>query len=299
MTAAPPRSAAISARAYTTLVALALALAVAVAVALVPAFVLVPRAWAARMSDGGFTDERALGESLPGPFVDYWNSGDREFPPDLARLVDYWFHYHVAKAVIAALLLIVLVALGSGLWKVFLRAGGLGAGSRAALASAGVLVTTLALFSLAALMANIQGAVAPFSSLLPMLPLDAPEGELAAALDQIKQGLAENPNPNVSPNANDRTTPALQEMISDFSRYHAVIAVAAAIVGAVLVGVSVVLWKRFARTGASDRRTRRVLGSFGVLSALLSPAMIVVAVANAITTADSTPALLGFFEGGW
>lgn len=285
MTAAPVPSSATSARAYLTLVALA--------AALVPAFVLAPRGWAALMSDGGFTDERALGESLPGPFVDYWNSGDRAFPPDLARLVDQWFHYHVAKAVIAALLLIVLVALGLRLWKTFLRAGGVGAGSRAALASAGVLVTVLALVSLAALMANIQGATAPFSALLPMLPLDAPEGELAHALGQIEQGLAANPNPS------DRTSPALQEMIGDFSRYHAVIAVAAAIVGAVLVWTSVVLWKRFAATGASDRRTRRVLGSYGVLSALLSPAVIIVAVANTLTTVDSAPALLGFFEGGW
>ncbi|MFC8073957.1 hypothetical protein ACFUN8_00285 [Streptomyces sp. NPDC057307] len=293
MTAAPPPSAATSARAYLTLVALA--------AALVPAFVLAPRGWAARMSGGGFTDERALGESLPGPFVDYWNSGDRAFPPDLAHLVDQWFHYHVAKAVIAALLLIVLVALGLRLWQTFLRAGGLGAGSRAALASAGVLVTALALFSSAALMANIQGATAPFSSLLPMLPLDAPEGELAHALGQIEQGLAANPNanPNANAGASVRTSPALQEMISDFSRYHAVIAVAAAIVGAVLVRMTVVLWKRFAGTGASERRTRRVLASYGVLSALLSPAVIVVAVANTLTTMDSAPALLAFLEGGW
>src|SRR6185295_15066159 len=105
----------------------------------------------------------------------------------LERVVDYWFRYHVAKAVIATILLIVLVALGVLLWKAFLRAGGLGAGRRVALASAGVLVTMLAVFSLAMVMANIQGAVAPFASLLPMLTDGPTDGELAGTLDQVTQ----------------------------------------------------------------------------------------------------------------
>jgi hypothetical protein len=71
-----------------------------------------------------------------------------------------------AKAVIAAILLIVLGVL---LWKAFLSAAGLGAGKRSALASAGVLVMMPALFSLVVVMANVQGAAAPFASLLPML----------------------------------------------------------------------------------------------------------------------------------
>ena len=75
----------------------------------------------------------------------------------------------MVKAVTAALLLIVLIALGVLLWKAFLRADGVGVGKRTAHASAGALVTMLALFSLAIAMANIQGAAAPFASLLPML----------------------------------------------------------------------------------------------------------------------------------
>lgn len=248
------------------------------------------------LGDGAPIDERHLGESLPGSFVDYWESGDRNFPPGLARLVDYWSHYHVAKAVIAALLLFVLGALGVLLWKAFLRAGGLGAKSRTALASAGILVTTLALFSLAAVMANIQGAIAPFSSLLPMLPVGAPEGELTGTLEEIRRHLADHPH------AGERTPPALQLMVDDFSRYHAVIAVAAAIVGVVLVAVSVASWKRSTRTGragVADRRTRRVLRTFAGVSALLSLVLVVIAVANTATTADPVPALLGFFEGDW
>ncbi|MEU4777283.1 hypothetical protein [Micromonospora sp. NPDC023633] len=266
---------------------------VALAVALVAAFVVAPRTLAASGPDGGFVDKRDLTEALREAFVDYWSSGDRDFSPGLEGVVDYWFRYHVAKAVIAAILLIVLAALGVLLWKAFLRAGGLGAERRAALASAGVLVTMLAVFTSATVMANVQGAVAPFASLLPMLAVGETDGELADTLDQVRQRLAD------SLSGGDQAPPALEVMISDFSRYHVAMAVVAAIVAVVLIGMSVVLWKRFARTGSSDRRTRRVLGSFGVLSALLSLVVIVVVVANTTTAADPAPALLAFFEGGW
>jgi hypothetical protein len=282
---APSRSAGISGRALATHVTLG--------VVLVAAFVVAPRTLAASWSGGGFDDERDLTQALREAFVEYWRSGDRDFSPGLQRVVDYWFRYHVAKAVIAAMLLIVLVALGVLLWKAFLRAGGLGAGRRAALASAGILVTMLALFSLAAVMANVQGAVAPFASLLPMLAVGATDGELADTLDQVRRRLAD------SQSADGRNPPALEVMISDFSRYHVALAVVAAIVAVVLIGVGVVLLKRFARTGSSDRRTRRVLGSFGVLSALVSLVVIVVVVANTTTAADPAPALSAFFDGGW
>ncbi|MGW3247287.1 hypothetical protein [Streptomyces sp. NPDC001070] len=261
--------------------------------ALVPAFVFAPGPLAAGMSGGGFGDQRHLIDSLSASFVGYWKSGDRNFSSGLQRVVDYWLHYHVVKAVIAATLLAVLTTLGVLLWKAFLRAGGLGAGRRAALATAGVVVTALALVSLAAVMATVQGAIAPFSSLLSMLPMHASHGELADTLDQVRQHLADYPN------AGDRTPPAIEVMVSDFSLYHAVTAVTATMVAVVLIGMSVVSWRRFARTGASDRRNRRVFRSFGLLWALLSLPFIVLAVANVSVAADPAPALLAFFKGGW
>ncbi|MFJ2497662.1 hypothetical protein [Streptomyces sp. NPDC087539] len=281
----PAHSAGVSGRVCAVLVALA--------AFLVLAFVIAPRPWAASMSDGGFGDQRKLVDRLSAAFVDYWDSGDRDISPDLKKIMDYWLQYHVAKAVVAALLLLVLIALGVHLWKSFLRADGLGAGSRAALASAGGVVTALALFSSAAVMANIQGATAPLSSLLSMLPIRTPHGELAAVLDQVRQYLADYPS------AGGRTPAAVEVMVSDFSRYHAVIAVAATTVAVVLTGLSVASWRKSARTAASDRRRRRVFRWFGLLSALLSLAVAVVAVANTATTADPAPALLGFFRGGW
>jgi hypothetical protein len=287
--AAPSRSAGISGRALAMLVALAAALIAA----LIAAFVVAPRTLAASRPDDDLVDRRNLIEALREAFVEYWSSGDRDLSPGLERVVDYWFRYHVAKAVIAAILLIVLVALGVLAWKAFLRAGGLGAGRRAVLVSAGVLVTVLALCSSATVMANVQGAIAPFASLLPMLTAGESDGELADTLDQVRQRLAD------SLSAGDQAPPALKVMISDFSRYHVALAVIAVIVAVVLIGMSVVSWMRFARTGSSDRRTRRVSGSFGVLSALSSLLVIVVGVANTTTAADPAPALLAFLDGGW
>ncbi|WP_449060968.1 hypothetical protein [Planomonospora algeriensis] len=282
---APSRSAGVPGRLLAVLAALAAALAAA--------FVVAPSTLAASGQDGGLADRRVLVAALREAFVGYWGSGGPDLPPDLRSVVDHWFRYHVAKGVIAAILLIVLVALGVLLWKAFLRAGGHGAARSAALASAGVLTTMLGLFSLLAVMANVQGAVAPLSSLLPMLTAGETGGALAGTLDQVRRRLAG------SLDGGDPIPPALEVMISDFSRYHAVLAGVAVVTAVVLIGMSVASWQRFARTDPSDRRARRVLGSFGVLSALLSPAVIVIGAANTASAADSAPALLAFFEGGW
>ncbi|MGV9317224.1 hypothetical protein ACWDR0_34385 [Streptomyces sp. NPDC003691] len=282
--AAPWRSAPVPGRAVAVLTALAVALATA--------FVLAPRRLAAGGTGNTLSDRDDLVGAVREAFVGYWASGDRKFTPELETVVDYWFRYHVAKAVIAALLTIVLVALGVLLWRAFGKAGGLGAGTMA-LAASGALVTVLALFSLAVVMANVQGAVAPFASLLPMLGVTSADGELGAALDRIREQLAGRAG------AGDRTPPAVEVMISDFDRYHVAMAVLASAVAVALVTVGVLLWKRFTGTERSDRRARRVLASFAVLSVLLALVAVVVAVANAGTAADPAPALLAFLNGGW
>lgn len=268
-----------------------LAVLVALTVALIGAFVVAPRTLAAGGSGGGFADERSLAVAVRAGFVEYWNSGDRGLSPGLERVVEYWFRYHAAKAGIAALLLIVLVALGVLLWKGFLRADGSGKGRRAALGSGGVLSTVFAVLALAMVMANVQGAIAPFASLLPMVTDGASGGVLTGTLDQVKQQLTSR--------AGGQSRPALDVIISDFARYHVALAGIAAIVAVAFIAMSVLIWTRYARTESSDRRTRRVLGRFGAFSALMSLAVIAVAVANTTTAADPVPALLAFFDGGW
>ncbi|KOG11809.1 MULTISPECIES: hypothetical protein [Streptomyces] len=288
--AAPWRSADVSRRTVAALCFLA--------VALVAAFVLLPRTLAATGSGGGAVDRRGLARAFREAFVAYWSSGARDHSPGMAGVVDYWFRYHVTKAVIAALLLATLAVLAVLLWKAFpaasRQAGGLGAGRRVALGSAGVLVTGLAVFSAAMVMANVQGAVAPFASLFPMLPTGASaEGPLADALVEVRRGLADPAPPG------GRTPPALGVMIDDFARYHVAMAVAAGIVAVVLLGMSAVAWRRLRGTTAADRPARRVRASFAVLWASSSLIATVVAVANTSTAADPAPALLAFFEGSW
>ncbi|MGW2480690.1 hypothetical protein ACWCWQ_12820 [Streptomyces sp. NPDC001571] len=266
---------------------------VALTAGLVPAFVFAPGPLARNMSSSESVDQRHLIDLLSASFVGYWNSGEQSLTPDLEQIVDYWRCFHVVKAFMAATLLAVLIALGVLLWKAFVRARGLTARPGAPLATAATVVTALAMVSLAAVMANIQGALAPLSSLLTMLPQHPPHGALADTLGQVRQHLADYPN------ADGRTPPAVEVIVSDFSRYHVVIAVAALTVAVVITGLSVLSWRMSSRTEASDRRTRRIFRCFGLLSALVSLTFAVLAVANVSTVTEPAPALLGYFRGGW
>ncbi|WP_379038823.1 hypothetical protein [Paractinoplanes deccanensis] len=247
----------------------------AIAAALVVAFVVAPGPLAG-VGGTGYAGERQLSAALQESFVDYWRSGDRNLSPALREVVDYWFRYHVAKAVIAALLLAVLVVLGARLWSAFARAGR----GRAVLAAGAAVVTGLGLFAVVVVMANVQGAAAPFASLLPMLQDSPATGGLGQALEQIRQELG----------TAGQDRPALATMISDFALYHWALAAAGAVVLAASVIAAVAAWKS---------PTRRLPRSVGVLAAAWSLILAVVVAANISTAADPAPALLAFFQGGW
>jgi len=270
----------------------ALGALVALATALIVAFVLAPARLAANGRSRDLVDHRHLVEAVHGAFVQYWRSGDRAFTPDLARITDYWLRYHVVKGAIAAALLIVLVALTVLVWKMFCRATGLGAVARTALASAGAFATMLALLALAAVMANIQGMKAPFASLLPMLTEGATDQNLATALGQATQQLAD------PARGGAQAPPALDAMTDAFSRYHVAMAVIAAVVAAALLGTSVLLWRTFARGEPMERRTRRVLASYAVLTALLTLGLVALMVGNIGAAGRSPQVLLDALRGG-
>ncbi len=251
------------------------------AVFLVPGVYFGPHLLADDGSQSGFSDQRALVGAVEEGFVRYWTAGSGDYSSGMGGVVEYWFRFHVAKALIALALLGVLAALGVVVWRAFLRSEGV---RRGGLAVAGVCVTGVGLLSLVVAAANVQGAVAPFTSALTMLPVGTRGGELAGTLDQVRTELAANP---------DTASPALAEMISDNARYHVSMAVIAGIVAVGLVAVSVVSWRRFTEVG--DRRTRRVLGAFGVLGTVLAPAVLVVGAANVTVAADSARGLTEFF----
>jgi len=249
---------------------------------LVPAVVLGPHLLAADGSQSGFGDQGTLVGAVKDGFVRYWAAGQADYSPELGSVVDYWFRFHVAKAAISAVLLAVLVALGTVVWRVFLRSEGV---RRAGLAVAGSAVGGAGLLSLLVVVANVQGAVAPFTSALTMLPTGAHSGSgvYGSTLDQVRTGL-ESP---------DSAPPALGVMIDDNVRYHVTMAAISGVMVAGFVVLSVVLWRRFA--GTADRRARRLLGVFGGLGVVFALAMLVVGVGNVTVAADSVRGLSDFF----
>ncbi|AJE41479.1 hypothetical protein [Streptomyces nodosus] len=256
----------------------------ALAGAVLVAFFLAPDALA-RSS----VDTANVSDSFRRGFVAYWGSGSEDFPTRLSATVDFWFRFHLVKAGVSALLLAVALALGVVLSR-YVRQRTSGRAGRLGLALSRALVGVLGLFALVALVANLQGAAAPFASLLPMLTSGgAPDGELTATLAQVRQQIAVYPE--------GRHSPALTVMISDFALYHWVLAGLAAVVALAMAGASVVSWRRL--TTSSDARSRRASAFGGVVSAVLAAVVLVIAYANTTNAADSPRALADFFAGGW
>ncbi|MEV8389089.1 MULTISPECIES: tat (twin-arginine translocation) pathway signal sequence [unclassified Streptomyces] len=251
--------------------------------ALLVAFFLAPNALA-RSS----VNTANVGDSFSRGFVAYWGSGSQDFPAQLETTVGFWFRFHLVKAGVSALLLVVSVALGVVLWRRF-RQQLSGRAGRVPFLLPGAPVGVLGLFALVALVANLQGAAAPFVSLLPMLTSDGADDELSATLAQVQQQLAVPPG--------GQHSPALTLMISEFATYHAVLAGMAALVALALAGASVVLWRRLKTS--SDVRARRAMKFGGTASALLAAIVLVIAFANTTNAVDSPQALANFFAGGW
>lgn len=256
------------------------------------AFVVAPGVLAGRTPGGGYSDEEALITGMRTSFVEYWRSGGRGYPAGLKRLVDYWVDYHIVKAAAAALLLAVLILLGTRLLKPLITPGHIAPGRGAVLAASAALAATAAFTSAVLAMVNVQDIVAPFASLISLLPVGTPGTQLSDTTGQVRHSLA------AYPRAGGQTPPALQAMVSNFALYHAALVALLAVLAAALIAMSITSWKRRARTAPSDRRIRRTLAVAGVLPALLVPPVLLVAVANLTTVMHPAPALLAFFNSG-
>ncbi|GAA4089620.1 hypothetical protein ACFFOS_13910 [Nocardioides kongjuensis] len=212
--------------------------------ALLAAVVLAPEA-VATLLVGDYAGVGALRDALPGAFADHWRLGEAAVSGELADAVGYWAAFHVVKAVLAGALLAVLVA---GLGRVRRGAGR---------------VALLALATLAAvvLVANVQGAVAPLSSLLSMLPTQANDLALASS-----------------------GTPAFAALVRDFSTYHLAMVVLAGAATLTTAWLAVRAGRRGRRAGA---------GAAAAAVVVLG----VVTLANVSTVAAPEPALVGFLRG--
>ncbi|RSS57342.1 tat (twin-arginine translocation) pathway signal sequence [Streptomyces sp. WAC01280] len=256
---------------------------IAVTAALLVAFFVVPNSLVHQGVDTG-----NLRAAFRSGMVGYWASGSEDFPRQLEAAVAFWFRFHLVKAGVSALLLAATVALGVVLRRQWRRAA-VDRPGRFLLVPPALLVTLLVPFALVGLVANIQGATAPFASLLPLLTNGGADGELTTTLAQIRQQLADYP---AGPHA-----PALTAMVSDLALYHAVLAAMAALVTGALAAIAVVQWRQHRAT--SDGRSRRAVKLGITASVLLSGVVFVVAFANTTTATHSAEALAGLFNGGW
>jgi hypothetical protein len=252
------------------------------AVALAATFVLLPNPVASLLSGQAYGDEQHLTASVTAAFVAWWDVGRRASTPELAHLVDYWRWYHVVKAVAALGLLVVLTVAATRCWKSFVRNDTRGT------AIGGTVLAGLAVVAFVLALANVQGACAPFSSLMSMLPVTSARGDLAVMVGQVRQQLAQGPGGG---------SEALARMVDDLARYHVVVAVICWCVAAgliVLVLRTVSRWRKYAR---ADRRARRLLVGPASASVLLAAGVVLIAVANTTAALDSPTAVLNFYRG--
>ena len=254
------------------------------AAVLTAAALLVPFPLAAASSAGGYPGPDALREGVTTGFVRFWAAGTGALGPELTAAVDFWARFHVVKAALAGALLGVLLVLVPRLWRASTEAAGR---RRWGLRSLMPVTASLLVLALLALVANVQGALAPLSSVLGVLPLGAPTAELAAPVSQAREAIV-----------TGSASPAAATLLDDFARYHAVMAGLGALVTVVLlVGTAAVLRRRF-RTPRADRAHRRALVTTGACLLVLAAFFAVVTLANAGTARHPAAALVGFLDGG-
>lgn len=256
-------------------------IAVVVAIAaLGAAFVWLP----ALLVGGATTSRSALHRSTADAVAVYWHAGRASWTDELRDLVGRWRSYHFVKAVIAGAAVVVLA-----------RAAARGrrrapAGSRPMLNAVGTTATAAsALVAVLLLMANVQGALAPFASLLSVLPTTTANRSFAPTLGEIRDALGQRA---ISGRAGP---PPLERMIDAFVGYHAVLA---ALAGALAVLAAAVVVRSLARR-------RQLAGAFGPTAgpsrialagcALLCVAAAVLCLANVSTALRPVPALRDAF----
>ena len=242
---------------------------------LVLGFVRLPVQLAALCSPITPRDQHGIIALLVPAVVASWGSSDAEPTADLLALEGYWMRFHLFKAAFAMAATVVIVLLGRALW----RAGHVW--GAALLAAPGLL-------GLVALLANLQGAVAPGPSLQSMLPLTR-DGSLGAVLLDVRADLARQGSGVVRSVRVDR-------LITDFALYHWVFA-ALSSVTAVVLAVALLRWRHTPAPSLADarsaRRARRVLLIGGALSSL---AWAVLCVANLSNALHPVSGLLGWLR---
>ena len=141
-------------------------------VALLVGVFLAPFRVASIWAGGDYGNVNELRDAVRSGFVDFWSAGQSAIGPAMSGPVDFWAKFHIVKAVLAAALLVSTLLLGSRIGRAYLRAASLP--RRLLLGVVGMADAAVAALALVILVANVQGAVAPLSSLLGLMPISSP-----------------------------------------------------------------------------------------------------------------------------
>mgnify|MGYP002363225469 FL=1 len=246
---------------------------------LVGAYFFLPGTVAAALSPAGITTG-VLAETLGAAFSQWWSGAAAPLTTDMRAVVSFWGMFHVTKAVVALALLIGLLLTGHQVWRAYARVNAPAA--RAAIALVGIAGAPIAAFVLLIVMANIQGALAPLSSVMGLLPMDGSVPEVAQVREQFAAGTI---------------SPVLETLIGDFRAYHLALVVIAAVAAVIVMTADVVLWTRWSRMPRQDVRLRRVTATIAAVLPTFAVLLLFIMVVNLSTVADTAPALAVFFGG--
>ena len=250
------------------------------------AFVVAPVWLAGGGHGGGFSGSAALSRSVGNEFIAFWRTSDQALPTGMNDLLQYWMRYHVAKAVLAGFLLIVLTVLATRLWGPGTDSS-VPASRRRVAGVVGATATAGGFGAALLLMANVQGAVAPLSSLLSLVPSSSDDPAVGQVQAQVVQQLR----------SGNTSRPALAHMVDDFGIYHAVLAASALVLVCVTAVVGVVVGRSYMGTARSDRAVRRTKALTGTGFAIAGVAVLILALANIGNAIDPEHALQLFYAG--
>ena len=250
--------------------------AVAGAIGLV-GFVLAPQLVMGDPYDAGVVGGGRLPDAAGAAIGDFLSRHSGAVSGPAAQLSHYWAEYHTVKLLFAVVAAIALAALAAQTFRWASEA--LVRRDLVTRSLVGGGVTAGAIGAVLLVAANVQGAWAPLSSALSLLPADAPPTRAAAA-DAIVRGT---------------TDPALSALEADFGRYHAVLAACMVVITLVCASVAV-LASRVRRRAARGTSARVVAGITTGGFVLVTLVLGVVLAANVGTALDPGPALVGFLS---
>ncbi|WP_299573461.1 hypothetical protein [uncultured Williamsia sp.] len=245
-------------------------------------FVVAPTVVAGDPYGAGIGDGRALGDAAHVAVVDFLGRHSAAVTGTFGDLTHYWAQYHGVKVVFALVAAVALALFGGRLSRTARIAST--RLDRVRWAAAGGILAAAAVAAMVLAVANVQGALAPVSSALSLLPASG-GADLATARASVSTGIADG--------AHD---PAVAVLVHDFGRYHAVLAICLGVVVVLLAALAVVVGRR-ARTAERGTALRPLAAAATGVFAAAAAGLAVIVVANVGTALDPAPALRLFFAG--